>query len=170
MLAAKHTSSLISTVSYWLHSNKRDHKMPGSILTITTIPCSVSGLQYFSQLELYQTQFEQESCYCLVIKGQRCVMVIWVRGWRRTRARTGQPHQNFVHIINLPLNYVLVGSWLIFSLATTIQLFFLLSNVSDSQFQHKRANRPSFHWLHSLSIFPSPFKQAHDACILVYES
>ena len=44
---------------------QRDHKMPGSILNTTFVnsPCSVSGLQYFSQLELYQTQFRQEGCY-----------------------------------------------------------------------------------------------------------
>ena len=69
------------------------------------------------------------------------------KGWsgEETRARTGQPHQNFVHVMNLPL--VLITYWYrslahIFTGNNYLAILpFFPINGSGSQFQHKRGKQ-----------------------------
>lgn len=83
------------------------------------------------------------------------------RSGERARARPGQPRQNFCAHYESPscLNYLLV--W-VFLLATTIQLVSLSfqSMALVPKFSLKGANRPSFHWPHSLLyllVLPSEY-------------
>lgn len=89
-----------------------------------------------------------------VIKGQWCVMVIWVRAAveKGEERELGNHAKTSVHIMNLPL--VLITYWCesFYWQRLFIQLFSLSfqSMVLVPNFSLKGANRPSFHWPHSL--------------------